>query len=151
MSRPPRVSSKRIEFPDPDDYESMKVIQKRLRKAILDLRPTIGNDGALEGRLVDTLRFIGHTPLNKQDVADMMAGRAMSVKHNNSWGSSYADCLYFFVLTTVNEWHKWADPRPEGVVIKLTQYLDKLEAIAEKGLRTFPVCGDEVKGYWLGD
>ena len=150
MAGPPKVPSpgkkKEVKFVDPDVYETKQTWNKALRNAILFLRRGIGNDGALEGKIVDSLRFINYTKLNASNVEDELAARQVSVKRPLCKHHTKQSCLVFLIYQTIQAWHKTEQGVPTEEFLTLFK---QLEEIGARGLHAAKVLGNEIDGHTL--
>ncbi len=152
MGGPPKISAKTIKFPEAGKHIADEDIANKLRETIVQLRWAIGNDSALEGRLLDCRRFVGYMPLNVDTIESEIAFRAVSTKHVVCKHSNAGECLVFLVLQTIQAWHEYVallSGDYEAAKKKFDGLFDKLLMVVVKGISAYRVVGTEILGFYL--
>lgn len=152
MGGPPKISAKNITFPEAGKHVADEDTANLLRETIVQLRWAIGNDGALEGRLLDCRRFVGYKPLNVDTIESEIVFRAMSTekivcKHPNA-----GECLVFHVLQTIRAWHEYVallSGDYEAAWKKFDGLFKELLEVVVKGISAYRVAGTELTGFHL--
>ncbi len=152
MGGPPKISAKTIKFPEAGKHIADEDTANKLRETIVQLRWAIGNDGALEGRLLDCRRFVGFKPLNVDTIDSEIVFRAVSTKHVVCKHPNASECLVFQVLQTIQAWHEYVallSGDYEAAKKKFDALFERLLMVVVKGISAYRVVGTEILGFHL--
>lgn len=152
MSGPPKISAKTIKFPEAGKHIADEDTANKLRETIVQLRWAIGNDSALEGKLLDGRRFVSFKPLNVDTIKSEIAFRAMSAKKAVCKHPNAGECLLFLMLQTIEAWHEYVallSGDYEAAKKKFDVLFEGLLGVLVKGLSAYRVVGTEIEGFHL--
>jgi hypothetical protein len=152
MGGPPKISAKTIKFPEAGKHVADETTANLLRETIVQLRWAIGNDGALEGRLLDCRRFVGFKPLNVDTIDSEIVFRAVSTKKIVCKHPNAGECLVFHVLQTIQAWHEYVallSGDYEAAKKKFDGLFEELLEVVVKGISAYRVAGTEIEGFHL--